>query len=116
MRRRDEIRVQVVPAVPYPRRADNTAQRDHQFLQQAIRPAAREQGASGAHEEVLRKHVRKRGDDMRGGVRGQAARGPDHAEISVGLRQQTATIRNTSRAESNTSLQREAVGVAAHIQ
>lgn len=34
--RRDEIRIQAVPAVPYPRRADNTAQRDHQLLQQAV--------------------------------------------------------------------------------
>lgn len=53
---------------------------------------------------------------MRGGVRRQAARGPDHAEIGAGLRQQAAAVRNIGGAESDTSLQREAVGVATHIQ
>lgn len=93
--RRDEIRIQVVLAVPYPHRAHNTAQRDHQFLQQAIRPTTSEQGALGALEEVSRNSVDKRGDDMRGRMRGQAARGPNHAEIGPGLRQQATAIHNT---------------------
>lgn len=93
--RRDEIRVQVVSAVPYSGRADNTAQCDDQFLQQ-VRSDAREQRAiDAAAEEIAGIIVDERSDDMRGGVWGQAARSPDHAQVGVSLRQQATAVRDT---------------------
>lgn len=53
---------------------------------------------------------------MRGGVRGQAARGPDHAQVGVGLHQQATAVCDTCGEQSDTSLQREAVGMEAHIE
>lgn len=92
--------------MPYPGRADNTAQRDDQFLQQAVRPDAREQGApDAAAEEGTSIVVGERGDDMRGGLRGSAARGPDHAQVGAGLRQQAAAVRDTGGQQPDTGLQ-----------
>lgn len=103
--------------MPYPGRADNTPQRDDEFLQQAVRPGAREQGApDAAAEEAIGTVVGERSDDMRGGVRGQAARGPDHAQVGAGLRQQAAAVRDTGGEQPDTGLQREAVGMEARIE
>lgn len=79
--------------MPYPGRADNTAQCNDQFLQQ-VRSDAREQRATAA-EEIAGVIVDERSDDMRGGVWGQVARSPDYAQVGVSLRQQATAVRDT---------------------
>lgn len=107
----NEICIQVVLAVPYPCCADNIAQCDDQFLQQRSDP--RKQRASNTPKEGP--DCDEWSDDMRGGVRRQAARGPDYAKISVGLHQQAAAIHHTSRTSADTSLQWEIVRMETHI-